>query len=255
MSQAAVARAQTRATGPWFYAGMAMLSVLVAVTGFLPTFFVPLATGAFVRPPIFFVHGLLFFAWPVYVAVQAALVAQGRTWAHRQAGIFGAGLAVAMAFSVAAVVVARLGQQLPVPPGAPGSPQFAWVDARLILFFEAAVLLALANVRRPEIHKRLMLLATLSLLSAPIARWTTVLFGPAPPAGFAGFLWQQWPAFATDALMLLPMAYDWRTRGRVSAVWLVGAGLYAALGFTDGWVGFSAPWLAVADWLRGVARL
>jgi len=43
--------------------------------------------------------------------------------------------------------------------------------------------LAIANTRRPEIHKRLMLLAGISLLDAAVARWFLTFLAPPGPPG------------------------------------------------------------------------
>ena len=48
---------------------------------------------------------------------------------------------------------------------------FAIVPLSGILFFAVVFTLAIANTRRPETHKRLMLLAGISLLDAAVARW------------------------------------------------------------------------------------
>jgi hypothetical protein len=52
-----------------------------------------------------------------------------------------------------------------------------------ILFFAVVFALAIGAVRRPEAHKRLMLLATISLLDAPVARWFLTFLAPPGPPG------------------------------------------------------------------------
>jgi hypothetical protein len=52
-----------------------------------------------------------------------------------------------------------------------------------IVFFAVVFTLAIIATRRPETHKRLMLLAGISLLDAAVARWfLTFLAPPGPPA-------------------------------------------------------------------------
>lgn len=65
---------------------------------------------------------------------------------------------------------------------------FTWVQVGGMLFFGGAFAAAIANVRTPEVHKRLMLLATISLLDAPIARWVLGFTGAisAPGGAAAG---------------------------------------------------------------------
>src|SRR5258708_22510508 len=59
---------------------------------------------------------------------------------------------------------------------------FTIVPLSGILFFAVVVTLAIANTRRPETHKRLMLLAAISILDAAVPRWfLTFLAPPGPP--------------------------------------------------------------------------
>jgi len=247
MSQAAVARPEVKARLS-FYAVMSLLCLGVAVVGFMPTFFLPLAQGAFQRAPVFYIHGLLFFGWTAFFCAQALWAAAGKTLAHREWGVLGAAFAAAMAFSVMSVVVARLNQNPPIPAG-PGSASFAWVDVSQVVYFEICVGLALMNTRRLEVHKRLMLLATLSLLNAPIARWAEVIFGShdGPPRSF---MEANWFNMAAIALMLIPIIHDQRTQGRVSRVYLVGAPIYAVMLLTWPLVWNSPAWLATANAIK-----
>jgi hypothetical protein len=94
--------------------------------------------------------------------------------------------------------------------------------------------LAIVYVKRPEIHKRLMLLVNLGLLGAPIARW--FLFFLAPPASHAAVSWPAGlphvstppvfvgipPSLVADLLLVVAIVYDWRTRGRPHPVYLWG---------------------------------
>jgi hypothetical protein len=92
--------------------------------------------------------------------------------------------------------------------------------------------------RSPAAHKRLMLLATLAVLTAAIARLPYVL--PLGPLAYFGF---------TDLLVVVAMAYDRVTRGRVHPA-LVWGGLFLVV--SQGVrlaVSGTAWWLAVATWL------
>jgi hypothetical protein len=123
-----------------------------------------------------------------------------------------------------------------------------------MLFFAATVAAAIANVRSPEVHKRLMLLATISLLDAPIARWVLGFTGQIPAAGAP-------PAVApifiasliADLLLLAAIAFDWRTRGRPHPVYLIGGGVLLAFQATRTMVSETAAWQAVAAWIAGLA--
>lgn len=250
MSQASATKAGVTAPMP-FYVMMSTLCLGVAVLGFMPSFFLPLVQGGFVRPPIFFIHGLLFFGWTLFFCAQTWLAAKGRTLAHREWGVLGAAFAAAMAFSVIAVVTTRLNQTPPIPAG-PGSASFAWVDVSGMLFFLTCLALAFARTRQPEVHKRLMLLGTLSLLNAPIARWSGVLFGDhqGPPGSFLEATWFNLVAIG---LMLIPILNDARATRRISPVYLVGVPIYAVMNLTVPLVWNTPAWLSVANAIRHIA--
>jgi hypothetical protein len=247
MTEATLGRARS-GVRPTFYAVMATVCLAVAVMGFMPSFFVPLAQGEFVRPAVFYIHGLLFFGWTLLFCAQAWLVAAGRTPAHREWGVLGAAFAAAMVFSVMSVVTVRLNRHPPIPAG-PGSASFAWVDVSGMAFFAACFVLAMMNTRRLETHKRLLLLATLSLLNAPVARWTETLFGAndGPPRSF---LEASWFNLVTVGLMLIPVAFDIRTRRKLSPVYAVGVPVYLVMTMTWPLVWDTPAWTAAADAIR-----
>ncbi len=234
---------------PRFFRVMALIAVAITFVGFLPTFFLPLAQGTFVREPVVYIHGVLFFGWVVFFFIQTWQVGRGQILAHREWGVFGAALVSAMVFSVMTVVVVRLNHPLNVPRGAPGSTEFAFGQVLGPLTFAAFVTAGLANVRRPEVHKRLMLLATLSILGAPLGRWIGVVqqllpVGPPP-------LWlTQMPGLVTDVLVIAAMVYDYRSMRRVSWVYLLGLPIIIGFPMAGAFIGFTPAWQQAAAWLR-----
>ena len=240
---------------------MALACLAIAVLGFVPTFFVPVAQGTFAREPIVYLHGFLFFAWVVFFCWQTWLVAAGRSAGHRAWGLLGVAIATAMAFSVVTVEIIRMHHAAPLS-SVPPQPAVATLNQVLaITFFEVCIVAALANVRRPEVHKRFMLLATISLLGAPIGRWWTIAFADqfASVANLAGppdpamFLLLMGPSLSSSLLIVVAMLFDWRTRGRVSPVYSFGMPAFLLMGPLTGLIGFTPAWLAVVDWLKHFA--
>jgi CBS domain-containing protein len=112
---------------------------------------------------------------------QTSLVAAGRVDLHRRLGVLGAGLAVVM------VVLGTMGAlmaasrptgfiDVPVPP-----LQVLAIPFADLALFVAFVSLAFANRRRSQHHKRLMLLATIALAEAGVARWPFAFMNTALP--------------------------------------------------------------------------
>jgi hypothetical protein len=61
------------------------------------------------------------------------------------------------------------------------------------------------------------------------------------------------PALLADILILIAMAYDWRTRGRPHPVYLIGGAILVIQQLTVVQVGHSALWQAVATWIGKMA--
>lgn len=245
--------------GRWFYHWMALACLVVSVLGFMPTFFLPAAQGTFAGAPMIVLHGLLFFAWMIFFTTQTWLAASGRVAAHREWGLLGIALATAMFFSVVTVAIVRLNQ----PVGRPA--WLVWGDISSMVYFETCIAVALANVRQPETHKRLMLLATVSMLGAPIGRWVFLLLGPPPflidtqlvpavtgPPIDPVLLILVNPTNFVVLLMGFVLVFDWRTRGRVSPVYLAGMLVFIAkMYLLDGLISATPAWAAAVGWLKG----
>lgn len=256
MTDAAIGGA-AKASTRWFYAWMAATCMAIAVLGFLPTYFIPMAQGATFSPPIQHIHGLLFFGWTIFFCTQTWLVAKGRVLAHRDWGLLGVALATAMVASVFVTVGIRINGYVN-PDFAAGMRAFSWVQVSGMLFFGTVVALAIVNVKKPEIHKRLMLLATISLLDAPIARWFLVAMGGMPPAVngevppppvFVDLM----PGALSVLLLLVPIIFDWRTRGRPHPVYLIGGAVLVVKYLTLVPVSQLPAWDAIAGWIAGQA--
>jgi uncharacterized membrane protein YozB (DUF420 family) len=206
------------------------------------------------------IHGLVAGAWLLLFLAQATLVATGRTSIHRRLGVVAPALTVivvVLIFQTTIELVRRgydLSGDLLRPAAAPGAPlpSAAELDGGLNGFVSAlnfGILVAAGwwYRRRPDIHKRLMLVALLSLTPVPLAhlagyvigRWPD-LFGPARVA-----------LFASNLLLFAGAVHDKVTRGRIHPIsaWvpvaLIAVTLVAAAASQ------SAPWREFAAWLAG----
>lgn len=226
-----------------FYAGMAIAILAAVLVGFARTFFLRPLFPDYPSPsePIFYVHGALFVAWIALFVLQTSLVATGRTAVHRRVGPFGALLAASMVAlgTVVALVAARRATGftgVPVPP-----LQFLTVPLFDMALFALFAALAVARRRDPQTHKRLMLLATINLVGAAVARWPGVL--ALGPLGFFGI---------ADLFLVPLVAWDLRTRGKLHPVTLWGGVLIIASQPLRLLVGGTDGWLAFARWATGL---
>ena len=99
---------------------------------------------------------------------------------------------------------------------------FAIVPLSGIAFFAVVFALAVGSTRRPETHKRLMLLASISLLDAAVARWFLTFLAPPGPLGPPPVPVTIAPALAAYLLLVIAVVHDWRRTGRPHPVYVYG---------------------------------
>lgn len=113
--------------------------------------------------PKFIIHGLFCLGWMVLFVVQTQLVRLGHVRWHRTLGL--AGTIVA-----AGVVLSTLWVFIAVWKGWAEMPVWARANRLLLPSFGVLVLAALLRRRRPDWHRRLMLMATLYMLEPVLSR-------------------------------------------------------------------------------------
>ncbi|MHB0771426.1 hypothetical protein [Bradyrhizobium sp. 5.13L] len=246
-------RAREASPARYFYFHMALACAATAFLGFAPTYWVPLAQRTLSASPVIHFHGLLFFTWSLYFVLQTWLAASGRVVNHRSLGIAGVSLATAMTiFGFLASVhvmqhAAALGQK-------DAGIGFSIVPMSGIAFFAVVFVLAIMNTRRPEIHRRLMLLAAVSILDAAIARWFMTFLAPSGPPGPPPVPATIAPAVVASLLLVIAMVRDWRTEGRVHPVYLYGTLALLAVKVLNWPVSESAAWHAFAGGILALAQ-
>lgn len=252
-----IERTPSRATAAveerYFYFYMALSCMAVAFLGFAPTYFVPMAKGSFPALPVVHVHGLLFFAWTLYFVFQTWLAATGRIARHRSVGMIGVSLATAMAIMGFLVAVNAMKRSAAVGMTYEGI-SFVIVPLSGILFFAVVLTLAIINVRSPEIHKRLMLLASISLLDAAVARWFLTFLAPPGPPGPPPVPVTIAPALVAYLLLVVAIIVDWRRRGRPHPVYLYGGAALLAVKLLNWPLSETPLWHSLAGGILALAQ-
>jgi hypothetical protein len=237
----------------YFYFYMALSCVAVAFLGFAPTYWLPLASGTFPSLPVVHFHGVLFFTWTLYFAFQTWLAASGRIARHRTIGMIGVSLATAMTifgFLAAAGALKRSADAGLADAGI----AFTIVPLSGILFFAAVFILAVANTHRPETHKRLMLLAGISILDAAVARWFLTFLAPSGPPAPPPVEVTIVPAFVAYLLLVAAMIFDWRTRGRPHPAYIYGGAALIAVKLLNWPVSTTSAWHSLAGGILKLAQ-
>ena len=226
-----------------FYGGMAVALALTVLAGFAATYYLPIVTGApkatlSGRPFTWLVHvhAVLFTSWVVLFIVQTALVARRRVAVHRRLGVAGAVLAGAMVV-VGTTLAVEAAAHGAAPPGI-DPLAFLAIPLFDMILFTVFVAAALALRRDLETHKRLMLMAYISIMVAAVARLPGVI--ALGPPGFFGL---------TFVFVVIAGIYDLLTRRRLHQAYLWGGGIFLVSQPLRLWISGTAAWREFAEML------
>jgi hypothetical protein len=197
-----------------------MVLFAIVLAGFARTLFLRALFDVPDIPPYLYVHGAVLSGWYAWLIVQTSSVAARRVDLHRRFGVVGVGLGAAVLI-VGAMTMLRFGPHLAergvnVEARLEFLSEIVWANIEMLICFAAFLWAAVVYRRRPQIHKRLMLLASISTI---------------PPAASRIFDWPIWglgnnalfPVLGTLALFVGALGlYDLRSLRSVHRVTLVG---------------------------------
>lgn len=224
-----------------FYLGLNILLAVLATIGFWPQYFRPLLTGSVEKDTIIHIHVTVYVGWLALFIFQCFLVAAGKIALHRRVGKFGLiyGCGVVIVGIVTAVIRFAVRLEESGIEQVQHTAIFPFTDMVLFsAFFGAAAYYR----KRPELHKRLMVVSASSILIASTGRFTGAL-------GVDGALFHLVNLMLWLSPVLLAMGYDIVRHQTIHAVYLIGGGVIAIsnfrgpLRFTDTWTSFT-HWLA-----------
>jgi hypothetical protein len=217
----------------WFFTGMTLAMLVTAFAGFAPSFY--LRGASYAGPPLtplVIFHATLMTVWLLAGVLQSSLILAGNRPLHRTLGWIFAGLAVAIVVTGPYVGLGTI-RRGAIPPGLTAEQFFVLPMAGALMF---AIFVGLGVLLRnsAQAHKRLMLLATISVMDAAIARMPG-MFEAGPIAFFAG----------ANLFIVAGVVYDLITRGRAHPVWIWGGTAIVAsqalrlmLASTEAWASF-----------------
>ncbi len=229
-----------------FFPGVAWLMFIIVFVGFAPSYY--LAGG--IRAPLpslaIHVHAVLFSSWILLLIAQTSLTAAGRVDVHRRLGI--AGVILAGSMIIVGVWAATDG----LARGSHVGDQLAFYIFPLANVVAFAVLIVFAYRARFDAaaHKRLIIVASTALMTAPIARWHLHSFLRTREFGVGAIMAER----LSYIFILLLISYDlWATRRVHRATVWAGAFLiiFQQLAL---YVGRTWVWHVFAGWVQTVAR-
>jgi len=162
-----------RARSRFFMWNALALAVVVAI-GFGPTLYLRPFFDVPEMPAYILIHGGVLTAWFLLFLAQTSLVSTGRTHLHRRIGPATAVVGVMVIVASAAVSlnlmprVAALGGD--VEADLARLSQVVWGNLGALILFSVLLGLAIVKRRRTDVHKRLMLLASITIVSPAFAR-------------------------------------------------------------------------------------
>jgi hypothetical protein len=153
----------------YFYFAMSLLLAVIVIAGFRLTVDQSLFHAAPPRPFLLWVHGAAFSGWIVFYIFQSALVRTRNVKWHRLFGWFGTALAATMV-PLGVIIAVIMGHFDAVVLHQP-NPTFLSIPFFDMVAFGILVSLAIAWRKKPELHRRLLFIATCSLMDAGLGRF------------------------------------------------------------------------------------
>jgi hypothetical protein len=226
------------------YIGVAALATVIAIAGFWVNYFGPLVAGTLQALTIIHIHAVVFVGWLLIVGLQAWFAASGRMRLHRRFGEYAMYWGVLLIFVGLATSFTIFGERI-----AAGEVREANIKlfvpltdlAVFIPFFAAAWIWK----RRPELHKRLIIVATTILLIAAVHR-IRFLGGPPAPVPVLLAVWL--------APIYIGMIHDFVKTRTVHWVYLLGIAAVLFLKFGRVPLAQSETWREMAAWFAGFYR-
>ena len=211
-----------------------LVAAILAVVGFWRTDFGPLVAGAVQQPTVIHIHVVVMVTWLILFVAQAWFAASGRVRLHIRVGPW------VMGYGIVVVVVGLLasseGFAARLATGDVfGAQRALFGPIRDVVFFTPFLAAGWIYRRRPEIHKRVMLVATTLLLGPAVGRMFFL--------GFPIALWKfmlVWPL-----PVYLAMVHDFRTKRIVHPAYVIGIAAMLAMRLVLP-LNRSAGWRAVA---------
>lgn len=212
-----------------FFFKLACAIALVLVAGF--SVHLALGRSSFDAPPVFHLHGMVFFGWVALFLMQTGLVATGNVTLHKRLGWLSALWVPLMVVLGIAITITSLRRN-----GGPfffDANEFLFGNPMGILAFAALIGTALSMRKRTDWHRRLMLGAMASIAGPGFGRLL-------PMPLMVPYAWEL-SNLVCASFIAAGMIRDKRHRGAVHPAWFVALAVPAAF-LTLGQI------LAYSDW-------
>jgi hypothetical protein len=222
-----------------FFSGMAVILWATVLFGFAKTYFMAGMVRAPLPSVLVHIHGAAFTLWMVLLVVQIGLITAGKLKWHKQLGLAGFGLSVAMV--VLGLLAATAAMRRGAAPQGLDAKVFYAIPMTGIVTFAVLIFFAYRMRFQPAAHKRLILIATITITDAAVGRWPVALLQTRPQLRNVVML----------GFLLLVMGYDLVTLHRVHKVtlWASALVMIVLLGAIP--FGMTPLWQSFATFMAG----
>jgi hypothetical protein len=225
-----------------FFSGMALLLLFTVFVGFARTYYLAGVFHAPLPSMILHFHGAAFSGWIILLVTQTSLVSVGRVDIHRRLGIAGFFLACLMVLLGVLAATDSLAHR--ASPSGIDPKLFYIVPITDMLIFSVLVAFAFRTRSNPAAHKRLIIIATISLMIAAIARWPFA-FSHRNPFRAALISW---------AFLLLLIAYDFWSTHTVHRATIYATAFLIFVQLIRFPIASTGLWQSFAAWAQTLAR-
>lgn len=208
-----------RRAGALYFPLITLLFVVLSFVAFADNLFTDIHQPSNSDPQMV-IHGLFAAVWVILLSAQSWLAYSGKIDLHRRIGPWGFAAAAGMALTTLYLFASKFRGWAAMTPE-------VLANRLLLPVFVVCAVWAFAGRRRPDWHKRLLLVGTFALAEPVLARVYDPLFGPFLPVSidpvlderlFLSFLFGSWLA-----LLASLWCYDRRVIGRFHPVTLGGS--------------------------------
>lgn len=203
------------------YGQFSVVLLLISVATLIPSFIIPLVSTPQTLSTHVVFHGCAFLGWYALMVLQSGLVSRGHTAVHRKLGYGSIVFATVLSVSGAVMLVSTMNSFRPdwTADYFQSRTSFVWAILHTLMFFSGSFILAIAFRKHRETHKRLMIMASLSMIAPSMTRLAYLPFVPIDGTAFT--------LLSTYLFLAVPYVIDRCTLESVHPVIKYGIPVYA----------------------------
>lgn len=205
---------QTNRNKITFFTTIAVVGIIAILVGFSKTFIIPIISGTKTWPWAIYAHAGFVFGWVLIFLTQSLLIQSKKYNTHISIGRWAALIAVGAAVSIIPASLYQVERELKEGLGQTAISSIVGSLASAIMFL-TLVILGIVNRKRPQVHKRLMLLATILLIWPAWFRWRHYF-----PSVERPDIW--FAVVLADSLIIVAFIWDWLRNKRIHPALLCG---------------------------------